>query len=446
MKLNNYNNELIKKIPDNSFNYEYFINISITNYIYTTIKIGNPSQNVKAWIDSDEYSYFLYKDTCILDSYFNENNSLTFSPDETKTYYYKGYGEAIYVNETFTLKKSINDNKELIITKFPILFMKDPKNDKRFNDMHSIDEITNKTCATIGFKYMYNYNDDHSKDFIIRLKEKEIIDDYIIFIDYDKKGDEQYLIIGGYPEEVFKNKYNIKDQQTAYISFYYKYINQWGLNFDKIYSRENDKIYQVDAAFHYNLGVIYGVKEYKSYIDNNFFNYYINLNVCEKINYKDYELFTCDKNKFTVDEMKKFPQLNFLKTRLEEKFVLTYKDLFFIKGNKVYFLIVFHRILDEVWEFGKPFLKKYSFAFNFESKLMWYYKKEDKNSENNNKSFSINKSLVFICVIIILSIVLGILSFLLGRMIYNRKKKKLAKAEELDQDLNYENYENKVIN
>ena len=145
--------------------------IHLKNSIYTTIKIGNPNQYVKTWIDSDEYSYFLYKDTCILDSYYNENDSLSYEPNETKTYFYKGYGEAFYINETFTLENNINENNnEIIIKKFPILFMKDPRNDKRFNDMHSIEEITNKTCATIGFRYMANFNDKDSKDFIITLK------------------------------------------------------------------------------------------------------------------------------------------------------------------------------------------------------------------------------------------------------------------------------------
>ena len=448
MKLTNYNNDLIKKIPDNSFNYEYFINNTIENFIYTTISIGNPAQKVKTWINSNEFMYFLYKDTCILDSFYNENDSTTYEPDKTKTYYYNGYGGAIYINESFIFKNSVDDNnQEIKLNKFPILFMPDPKNDKRFNDMHSLEEITNKTCATIGFKYMSNYNDKISKDFITILKEKEIIDDYIIFLEYDNNENEQYLIIGSYPEEVFKNKYSIKYQHTTYIKFYYKYINQWGLSFDKIYSNEEDKLYNLDAAFHYNLGVIYGEKSYQSYIERNYFNYYINLNICEKIKYTNYELYVCDKDKFNINERKKFPQLNFVKTDLEETFFLNYEDIFFIKGNKVYFLIVFHHILKEVWELGKPFLKKYRFAFNFDSKLIWYYKKENNYNKDNNYNKKdtlsfLNSSFFFICIIIILSIILGICSFLLGRMLYNQKKK--IKAEELDQDFNYENFENPI--
>jgi hypothetical protein len=449
MKLHNYNKELISKIPENSFNIEHFVNLTINNLIYTTIKVGNPKQEIKTWIDSDEYSYFLFKDTCTLDSYYNENISLTFEPNESTTFFYHGYGQTIYINEAITLNNDINENKkEIEIQKMPIMFMKDPKNDKMFNTINPVPEITNKTCATIGFCFLGKLNDKTSKNFMLTLKEKEIIDEYTIFIDYDNNADENYLIIGGYPENTFSNKYNVKYQQTTYINFFYKYIDQWGLKFDKISCEEDHVIYQTDAAIHHNLGVIYGVKDYLSFIENNYFNFYINSNTCEKTVYKDYTMFICNKEKFSIDEMKKFPKLTFIKADLEERFDLTYEDLFYNKANKIYFLIVFHRILNEVWELGKPFLSKYSFAFNFDSKLIWYYKKinniNEKNIKENGNSF-FNNEFFLIAVIIILSIILGFISFLFGRMLYNKKKKKLIKAEELTKEIN-EDYEKEGIN
>ena len=159
-------------------------------------------------------------------------------------------------------------------------------------------------------------------------------------------------------------------------------------------------------------------------------------------------MFICDKETFSIEEMKKFPKLTFIKTDLEERFDLTYEDLFYNKANKIYFLIVFHRILNEVWELGKPFLSKYSFAFNFDSRLIWYYKKINNINEKNNKekdNMFFNNELFLIAIIIILSIILGFICFLFGRMLYNKKKKKLIKAEELKQEIN-EDYEKEVIN
>ena len=51
---------------------------------------------------------------------------------------------------------------------------------------------------------------------------------------------------------------------------------------------------------------------------------------------------------YGVNQKKVYYKLNFVKTEFEEEFSLTYNDLFFIKGNKIYFLIVFHHILNEV--------------------------------------------------------------------------------------------------
>jgi len=50
----------------------------------------------------------------------------------------------------------------------------------------------------------------------------------------------------------------------------------------------------------------------------------MNLNICKKKN----------DGKFIV--------LKFVKSELEESFNLNYNDLFYIKGNNVYFLIVFN--------------------------------------------------------------------------------------------------------
>ena len=267
------------------------------------------------------------------------------------------------------------NNKEIKIKKFPIMFMKDPKNDEFFIKRNSIKDITGKTCATIGFRYIGNFHDKISKNFLLVLKDLDIIDDYILFLEYDKNGNEDYLILGGYPEELFKNKkmYMLENQRTAHIKLYNRFKPQWGFKCDKIYSGK-EKINKDEVAFHHNLGVIFGPKDYQNHIEKVYFNYYINLKICKSKNDGKYKIFYCDKEKFTLEEMKKFPELKFFKNKINEIFNLTYNDLFFNKGNNVYFLIVFNYLYNEIWELGKPFLKKYSFVYNFDSKLIWYYK------------------------------------------------------------------------
>ncbi len=70
------------------------------------------------------------------------------------------------------------------------------------------------------------------------LKEFDVIDDFILFIEYDKKGNEQYLILGGYSKEIFKGnkKYELKNQKATHIKFYIRFKSQLEFKSDKIYS------------------------------------------------------------------------------------------------------------------------------------------------------------------------------------------------------------------
>ena len=146
--------------------------------------------------------------------------------------------------------------------------------------------------------------------------------------------------------------------------------------------------------------------------------------------------------------MKKFPEIKFIKTDLEESFNLTYIDLFFTKGNNIYFLIVFNHLYDEVWELGKPFLNKFTFSYNFDSKIIYYYKdidgdiEEFEKNKNANNFKNKNGNIFFI---IILSLFLGLLCFLIGRIIYNKKRSKLIKARELEQNFSYQKYNKSKI-
>lgn len=440
MDIINYSNEQINKIPDDSFSLDDFINNVVHNLIYTKIKLGQPSQEIITWIDSEEYSYFLFKDICIVNSKFDEDKSITFVPNYDKEFFYSGYGKTIYVNETIILSNDIN-NKEIKIQQFPIMFMKDPTNDEFYNQRHSKETITGNTCATIGLRYTGNYHDDISKNFLLVLKNLDIIDDYTLFFEYNKNNAEEFLILGGYPDDIFartKKKYELKNQKTTHIKLYNRFKPQWGFQCDEVVSGE-EKLTKLDIAIHHNLGVIYGTSDYQEMIEKNYFNYYFNLKICTKQNDETYTIYFCDKKKFDENEMKKFPELKFVKIELEESFNLTYHDLFFTKGNNVYFLIVFHSLYNEVWELGKPFLKKYSFVYNFDSKLIWYYKiNNSDNSDNIEKKIDKNRNKRLFGIILCLSIFLGIVCFVIGRIIFNKSKNNLIKAEELEQNFSYQ--------
>ena len=316
--------------------------------------------------------------------------------------------------------------------------MKDPKNDEFFNQRYSINDITGNTCMTIGLRFIKNYNDKISKNFISILNDLDIIDDYIIFFDYDESGNEKFLLLGEYPEMIFKNKYIFKEDCSTNIKIYNRFKPQWGFQCDKILSG-NIIIEKNDIALHHNLGVIYAPNEYKEMIEKKYFSYYINKNICKKSNNGKYIFFYC--NNKIIEEKEKFPELKFIKKEFQEEFILTFDDLFFTKGNNSYFLVVFHRLYDEIWELGKPFLKKYLFAYNFDSKKIIRYnrtnniiiKEEKEKDEYNNKK-------TFFIYIIFISVFIGIVCFFIGKILYKRNKNKIS-AKELENNFSY-NYNN----
>ena len=315
------------------------------------------------------------------------------------------------------------------------MFMKDPKNDEIFNKRFSLNDITGNTCATIGLKFIKNYQDNNSKNFISILHDLDIIDDYITFIEYDTKKNEKLLIIGEYPEKIFKNKYI--QGYSVNIKIYNRFKTQWGFKCDKILSN-NITLEKDDVAFHHNLGIIYAPFEYKEFIEKYFFMNYINTKICKKIDNGELIYFFCDK--IIEKELNKFPEIKFIKNEFGEELILTYKDLFITKGNYTYFLIFFHHLYNDIWELGKPFLKKFLFAYNFNSKIIIYYNISDAKKEIKSEKKEIK---LFLKYIILFAIFIGIFSFLLGKKFYN-KRKKLITAKELEKNFSYNYKENKT--
>ena len=147
---------------------------------------------------------------------------------------------------------------------------------------------------------------------------------------------------------------------------------------------------------------------------------------------------------------KNFPDLIFEHKDLKEKFILTKKDLFAFNTNNdsdknLYFLILSGEdYLD--WILGIPFLKNYVLSYNYDTKKIGYYehfgKEEPNKKDRDNPSFF--KSITFKIIIVILLI---IIIFCLGMFFqkYNRKSRK-KKANELDDDFEYESHKDKIDN
>ena len=100
-----------------------------------------------------------------------------------------------------------------------------------------------------------------------------------------------------------------------------------------------------------------------------------------------------------------------------------------IKDNYVFILLLFDERSNNDWTLGIPFLKKYQFSVNQDSKRLSFYKKIENIAINNEKNY------ILVIIIVLLTILLlAIMTF--GIIIFNKNKRKKRKNE-LDDNFEY---------
>ena len=126
-----------------------------------------------------------------------------------------------------------------------------------------------------------------------------------------------------------------------------------------------------------------------------------------------------------------FEPLTFIHSELGQKFILDKDDLFKDYNGKKYFLVVFQKESNtQMWALGTPFVKKYPFTFDHDSRNIFYYEY----GNGNEKEGTPTSKIILICVCVVLGIGAVILGIVLGKIfVVNRKKKK---AKELVEEIN----------
>ena len=115
-------------------------------------------------------------------------------------------------------------------------------------------------------------------------------------------------------------------------------------------------------------------------------------------------------------------------------FEFNYNDLFDEYHNKIYFLVAFTKATN--WRIGKQFFKKYTVVFNQDKRTIGFYK----NSKNN-----VNFSLKLILLIILGIIIIFLLINIKYKKSLNLFKSKRIKANELEDDISYNNFTTNLI-
>ena len=432
--------------------------------LYTELMIGEPPNKIGVFFVSNIFELTLFQNMCdIPNSFYKKEKSSSYKFIKSINYYFNKVMNCTIINEKLNLymdkeqKKSINidnitmvysDNKEEE-------FNQDPYYKKDYEDRKY--EYHPNTCLNIGFQPRQNFNFGGKANFIQQIKNYKINNislvnsyDYTFKFTSDKEG---YLIIGEKPHEFDKNNYK-EEQYILTGAKDRNYTFEWIIEFNSIYyngiyeqnnseyncTLNNDLSVIIDLTY----GLIEGTNNYETNITKDFFDKLINNKQCfiEENENEEYKFYFCNKDIFNYIK-KYFPVLKFCLNEFNTCFDFGYQDLFREKNDKLYFLIYFNKNkISNRFILGQIFLKKYLITFNFDNKMIGFYNKNIKSeNEKNIVKYYYEHDIVFICIIIIGFIIFFIAGFFLGKIIFDKSRRK--NANELEDEYDYQSQDKK---
>ena len=400
------------KLPFKTYNSDD-INYFYNNFLYINLDIGLPKQNYsKIVLKQGRYNFFLYDNTIYSSASYNSKSSTRFHTlvDDIFELTSSNCLKGISSMDTFFIQSQRFDNITFI------LCTKSKNNEYELFD------------GEIGLNL--EYQSPPNSNFISILKNNEVINNYIYSINYinDNEG---FLLIGEYPHK-------INSEYKAYnLNWIHSEISKnnfhWTVLFDKI-SYGNGDIYQAqrEARLLNEIKYIISTGQYYNLFKDIFGS------KCSIIHIdldEDLQGFKCNKN----INKELTPEIRFYNKALNMTFVLDYNDLYIEKGDYLYFLVAkYFEYQPEYWVLGKPFMKKYLFLFNYDSKMIGFYKSNDKDNDkhfNKNNYFSISIILNIVLIVIVIILVFIFCQYYL--------KKRRIRANELEDKFNYTAKEDK---
>ena len=462
-------------IPFDTFIYNPKNNIILQNDIlsmklyediYSNISMASPAQNIKTLLRLDKY------EITIKEPKYNSSLSNSFK--------LKSIQDKLIGNESFyfltidsleELNKFIKDEgmstknidknfyKEYKDIKF--VYINETSNykflEKELND-REIEKIIAYNYSMLGLRLRFMYS-DYYPDFIQSLREMKIINSSIFtfYINNNKKENDHYgyLIIG---DKFTDTEKEFEETNSTFFSLRGSSLS-WDIRIDNIYSeaKSNSKFNEIyleknqEVELIIEKSYILGTKNYKSFIENAFFNELIGYNICQYKNSlmeHSYGTYVCDStSKIFLDFYNnKFPELIFKTGRITDELILNKNDLFFYnKYNKsdtnIYFMIFFSTIYTSKWMLSRAFLEKYRLSFNLDTRFIEYHKKKfsENKIENETKEDDRNNDNIYLIIKIVAIIFLVSIIFLLGFLFHKliTRKPRKQKANELNDDFDY---------
>ena len=440
-----YSNDSLKEIFDN----EYKVNF------YTFLEIGTPSKKVPLLINIETNSlaitscypkinstsnmfhiYNFTNDFLKQYDFFDETKSSTFiSLNYSFEEYYKSYYSSSS-NESFSFFKDIHFKDKILQKNITFQLIKNVE-----------DNITGEVGLNI-----YDPNYENFNSFLRVLRTHELIETYNWYFDFETPWSKDgKLIIGSRPHEDYPNKLSSDDLVYAKCSSN-DFVIYWEMKFDKIYvnnktyknsglddkSDDDGKVnFENKVDFKFDSNLIFGTIKYEKYLSF-ILNDLIEGKKCFNDTmigdsvYSKFKFYYCKNEKSIKDKLYSIiPIIYFYSHEFNHTFELIIDDILKEKGEYIYILILFDGVSNR-WKLGNIFSLKYKFVFNPDTKQIGFYK----NIKNSNNIDSKDYSFIFkIILIIVLSLLLILLGFILGKMIYGLKRKK--RANELADDYDY---------
>ena len=389
-----------------------FIKNRVNNIYKTEILIGEPSQKITGFLNSDSHGFFLSTENCPERSFFEmeksetfniikNNSKITFS-DTLSFNSYSRSNDIIIHNYTLYIDKHINE---------PLCFHIGTQL-QRLGEINLLTELHNhKYISTYYYYYKISSGDDIYLFFNVSMKENK---------------DMNYKIIKPLSSYDYKT---------------YQMLQTWGMEFENVflnnetlyYSRERSVV-QFDINLNCIIGTFYFKESFNKFLREN--KIYV-----KPLNYKnEYYVYFFEKNMEGIDKIKNI-NIKFYHEETNYYFTFDYKDLFLEKSNGYYFLIVFEFDNKYKWKFGIPFFKKYKFIFNLDSKLMAFFENTNINNNVNNnvkdqkikenKNVTLKVILIIILGFIFIVILVLIIGILIGKKFFGIRKTKVNELLEL---------------
>ena len=397
------------------FNIESFIKYYLENKYTTNILIGDPPQKIPLFLNPENSAFYLANATkiCPSKTFYNYELSNSYkSLEKIDNKYYTIY----QLYDSLSFEKGKNS------------FEQDTAKFNNF-EFFSLCELNQTLCAIFGTK-LISTGEEIKDSFLNRLHTKEYIKSYYFSYEINKNQNNDLKYIFDIDINENKNDYSFI-KACSYKSGKQTYL-AWGLNFDKIEINNNVvKLEQTRAEFNINLGCIIGPASFKE-----IFHQFLQENniISSRIQFSDkYNIYAFEDDYYDI--LKNFT-LDFYHKELNYHFILDYNDLFISKADKIYSLIVFNYKDIDYWKFGLPFMKKYKFIYNQDTKFIGF-KNNNKNisqdKSSNNNYLKIKSKIIIIVVLCFFLILIGMIFFgiLIGKKLYKSRKMKINELLEL---------------